>query len=108
VDIVVQDPATNLIDREHVKGYEEVAALPKPFGFTEFGPHGSENPPGDYDYLQFIHGVQKNFPRAVFFMSWNARWSLATNMNTAELLNHPWIVNREDLPEKLVKSNPTK
>ena len=62
---------------------------------------GSQNPPGDYDYRRFIEGIQKNFPRTVFFMSWNANWSLAHNTNTTELLNHPWIVNREDLPKGL-------
>jgi mannan endo-1,4-beta-mannosidase len=48
--------------------------------------------------------VQKDFPRTVFFMSWNAKWSLARNTNTTELLNHPWIVNREDLPKGLAGS----
>jgi mannan endo-1,4-beta-mannosidase len=108
VDLIGLDAYTDFIDPDHIHGYDEIAKIGKPFGFTEFGPHGSENPPGDYDYLQFIHGVQKNFPRAIFFMSWNARWSLATNTNTTELLNHPWIINREDLPENLVKSNSTK
>jgi hypothetical protein len=37
-------------------------------------------------------------------MSWNAKWSLARNTNTTELLNHPWIVNREDLPKGLAGS----
>ena len=47
VDIVGLDAYTDFIDPQHIKGYAEVAALPKPFGFTEFGPHGSQNPPGD-------------------------------------------------------------
>jgi hypothetical protein len=54
-----------------------------------------------YDYLRLLDGIQKNFPRTVFFMSWNAKWSLASNTNTAEFLSQPWIVNREDLPKKL-------
>lgn len=103
VDIVGLDTYTDFIDRQHIKGYEEVAALPKPFGFTEFGPHGSRNPPGDYDYRRFIDGVEKAFPRTRFFMCWNARWSLATNEHTRELLDNPLLVNREDLPAALFK-----
>jgi len=40
VDIVGLDAYTDYLDPEHVRGYSEIAALPKPFGFTEFGPHG--------------------------------------------------------------------
>jgi mannan endo-1,4-beta-mannosidase len=100
-DLIGLDAYTDFIDTNHIKGYAGMARIKKPFGFTEFGPHGPENPPGDYDYLRFIQGVQTNFPRTVFFMSWNARWSLARNTNTTELLNHPWIINREDLPKGL-------
>jgi mannan endo-1,4-beta-mannosidase len=98
VDIVGLDAYTDFIDPQHIRGYAEVAALPKPFGFTEYGPHGSQNPPGNYDYRRFITGVTNHFPKAVFFMSWNARWSLASNTNVTEMLSHPWVVNREDLP----------
>src|SRR5262245_13482407 len=101
VDLVGLDAYTDVIDSDHIKGYAEIAQIKKPFGFTEYGPHGSQNPPGDYDYRRFIEGIQKNFPRATFFMSWNANWSLARNTNTTELLNHLWIVNREDLPKGL-------
>jgi mannan endo-1,4-beta-mannosidase len=75
-----------------------VAALPKPFGFTEFGPHGPQNPPGDYDYTRVLAGVQRDFPKTCFFMCWNARWSLGSNEKTKELLDDPIIVNRENLP----------
>jgi mannan endo-1,4-beta-mannosidase len=99
VDLVGLDAYTDFIDKQHIKGYDEVAALPKPFGFTEFGPHGSQNPPGDYDYLQFLNGIKKNFPKTCFFKSWNGKWSLASNLNTKELLSDPVVVNREDLPQ---------
>ena len=97
VDLVGLDAYTDFIDTNHIHGYAEVARLPKPFGFSEFGPHGPENPPGDFDYLHFIDGLQKDFPRTVFFMSWNDGWSLARNQHVTEFLNHPWLVNREDL-----------
>jgi mannan endo-1,4-beta-mannosidase len=101
VDLVGLDAYTDFIDPDHIKGYAEIARIGKPFGFSEYGPHGSSNPPGDYDYRRFIEGIERHFPRAVFFMSWNANWSLARNNYTTELLNHPWIVNREDLPRGL-------
>jgi mannan endo-1,4-beta-mannosidase len=97
-DLVGLDAYTDFIDTNHIKGYAEVAGLGKPVGFTEFGPHGSRNPPGDYDYLRLIQGITNQFPHAVFFMSWNGKWSLARNNNTKELLAHPCIANRSDLP----------
>ena len=98
------DAYTDFVDKEHIKGYDEVAALPKPFGFTEFGPHGSSNPPGDYDYRRFLEGVSRDFSKTCFFKCWNGKWSLATNLNTKVVLNDPRIVNREDLPAALFKT----
>lgn len=104
VDLVGLDAYTDFADTNHILGYAEVARLPKPFGFTEFGPHSPDNPPGDYDYRRFLAGVKANFPRSVFFMSWNAKWSLGSNTNVTEMLNDRWIVNREDLPKNLAGS----
>ena len=101
VDLIGFDTYTDFVDAKHIKGYAEMTQIKKPFGFAEFGPHGANDPPGNYDYLQFIQGVQKDFPRTTFFMSWNNKWSLARNTNATELLSHPWIVNREDLPKGL-------
>ena len=101
VDLIGLDAYTDFVDPEHIKGYEEIVALPKPFGFTEYGPYGSRNPPGDYDYRRFLAGLEQHFPKTCFFMSWNAKWSLATNQFTRELLDHPSVLNREDLPAAL-------
>jgi mannan endo-1,4-beta-mannosidase len=100
VDIVGLDAYTDFVDPKHILGYPEVARLPKPFGFTEFGPHGPHNPPGDYNYLRFRDGIEANFPKASFFQCWDAKWGLGRNLNTKELLAHPWIVNREALPRE--------
>ncbi len=101
VDLVGLDAYTDYIDKEHIRGYDEVARLPKPFGFSEYGPHGPQDPPGDYDYRLFIQGITNQFPATVFFMSWNGKWSLARNNNTKELLDHPSVANLEDLPTGL-------
>ena len=98
VDIVGLDAYTDFVDPQHIRGYDAVAKLPKPFGFTEFGPHGPHNPPGDYDYRRFLNGVQKHFPKTTFFLAWHHKWSLGQNQNAKQLLEHPWLVNREDLP----------
>ena len=101
MDLIGLDAYTDFVDPEHIKGYAEIAALPKPFGFTEYGPHGSRDPPGDYDYRRFLAGLEQRFPKTCFFMSWNAKWSLATNQFTKELLDHPSVLNREHLPAAL-------
>jgi mannan endo-1,4-beta-mannosidase len=101
IDLVGLDAYTDFVDREHIKGYEEIAKLPKPFGFSEFGPHGSTNPPADFDYRRILEGVRQNFPRAVYFHCWNDGWSLARNQHAKEVLNDPWCVNLADLPPTL-------
>lgn len=101
VDLVGLDAYTDSVDTGHIKGYAEVARIEKPFGFTEYGPHGPQNPPGDYDYGRFLEGLRKEFPRTVFFMSWDGKWSLARNHNVKEMLADPWLVNRVDLPPGL-------
>jgi len=106
VDLVGFDAYTDHVDPKHIKGYDALASLPKPFGFGEFGPHGAENPPGDYDYRRFIAGVEKYFPRTTFFMSWNAKWSLAENHHVRELLEHPWVITRDELPAGLAGDAP--
>jgi mannan endo-1,4-beta-mannosidase len=103
VDLVGLDAYTDFIDPQHIHGYPELVALGKPFGFTEYGPYGPQRPPGDYDYRRFIAGLIKEFPETCFFMCWNAKWSLASNQYTRELLNHPWMVNRGDLPAGLIE-----
>ncbi|HWQ92684.1 MAG TPA: glycosyl hydrolase, partial [Clostridia bacterium] len=95
VDIIGLDAYTDHIDPEHIRGYAELVKIKKPFGFTEYGPHGSSNPPGDYDYRRLMEGIKRHFPETVFFMSWNAKWSLARNLHVREMLEDPWVVGRE-------------
>jgi mannan endo-1,4-beta-mannosidase len=101
VDIVGLDAYTDNVDLRHIKGYDELIKLPKPFGFTEFGPHGPSDPPGDYDYVRFLDGVQKSFPKTSFFLAWHGNWGLGRNRNAKALLENPWIINRDDLPAEL-------
>lgn len=101
VDLVGLDVYTDFLDPDHVRGYPEIAAINKPFGFSEYGPHASSNPPGDYDYRKFLDGVKKNFPKTCYFMSWNGKWALSSNQFVKEMLNDPAVVNRDELPKDL-------
>ncbi len=101
VDLVGLDAYTDFVETTHIRGFADMAKIEKPFGFTEYGPHGAQNPPGDYDYLRFLEGVKKDFSRAVFFMSWDGKWSLARNNKVKEMLTDAWIVNRDALPAGL-------
>ena len=100
-DVVGLDAYTDFVDPAHIRGYRELAALPKPFGFTEFGPHGASNPPGDYDYPRLLTGIDEHFPKASFFLAWHGKWALAKNRNAKALLDNPEVINREDLPKAL-------
>ena len=100
-DLVGLDAYTDFIDSGHIRGYPEVAALNKPFGFTEFGPHGASDPPGDYDFRRFLAGLADNFPRSRFFLSWDGKWNPAENKFAREFYQDPRVITREMLPPGL-------
>lgn len=100
-DLIGLDAYTDLIDPAHIKGYPALAAINKPFGFTEFGPHGAQNPPGDYDYRRFTTGVTGSFPRTRFFLSWDDKWNPAANLFAREFYTDSRIITRADLPAGL-------
>ena len=100
-DMVGLDAYTDDVDPVHITGAPALLATGKPFGFGEFGPHGASDPPGTYDYPRFARGLSAQFPRAVFFMSWNEKWSPARNLGDREFYNDPLIVTRDDLPRSL-------
>jgi mannan endo-1,4-beta-mannosidase len=102
-DMVGLDAYTDFVDADHIKGFAALLKTGKPAGFGEFGPHGAKNPDGTFDYTKFAAGLDANFPQAVFFMSWNDKWSPAENLDAKGFYNDPAIVTRDDLPPGLVK-----
>ncbi len=100
-DLVGLDAYTDNIDPEHIKGYAELLALKKPFGFTEYGPHGASDPTGDFDFRRFTAGLMKNFPRTRFFLSWDVKWNPAENKFAREFYTDPRVITRTDLPTEL-------
>jgi mannan endo-1,4-beta-mannosidase len=103
-DMVGLDAYTDFVDTDHIRGFAALLKTGKPAGFGEFGPHGPSKPPGTYDYTKFSAGLAANFPQAVFFMSWNEKWSPANNLNSKEFYNDPLIITRDDLPPALTKT----
>ena len=101
VDLVGLDAYTDNIDPEHIKGYAELTALNKPFGFTEFGPHGASQPPGDFDFRRFTAGLAANFPQTRFFFSWDMKWNPAENQFAREFYTDPRVITRTELPPGL-------
>jgi len=97
-DLVGLDAYTDDVDPDHIKGYPELIALKKPFGFTEYGPHGASNPPGDFDFRRFTAGLERNFPRTRFFLSWDVKWNPAENKFAREFYTDPRVITRADLP----------
>jgi mannan endo-1,4-beta-mannosidase len=95
------DAYTDHVDPNHIQGYPEVSALAKPFGFTEFGPHGASHPPGDFDYRRFLVGLAGNFPQSRFFLCWDDKWNPAENQFGREFYNDPRVITRESLPAGL-------
>lgn len=106
VDIVGLDSYTNHVDPLHVPGYAVESKLPKPWGFTEFGPTGSTGgqPSGNFDYREFAYGMTAYFQRTTFFLCWDANWSPANNRFAREFYRSPEMLNREDLPAGLAGS----
>jgi mannan endo-1,4-beta-mannosidase len=100
-DLVGTDAYTDDVDPAHILGYAEFARINKPFGFTEFGPHGASHPPGSFDYRRFLDGVAKNFPTACHFLCWNEKWNPASNGHAREFYSDPRVITRARLPAGL-------
>ncbi len=100
-DLTGVDAYTDNINPERIRGYPEVARLGRPHGFTEFGPHGASNPPGDFDFRLLLDGIAKNFPDARHFLCWDAKWNPAENKFAKEFYNDPRIIARGALPAGL-------
>ena len=46
-----------------------------------------------------IAGVIEHFPRTTHLLTWDDNWSPARNRYAREYYAHPWMVNRDDLPD---------
>ena len=102
VDMVGVDKYGGTIAEIRKNGYRQLTTLGKPFGLTEFGPYKQLNwapdPRNDYDYGQFIRDVVDELPLCTCFLVWHQYHGLQFQRNAQQCLDHPWTVNRADLP----------
>ncbi|CAH1389239.1 unnamed protein product [Nezara viridula] len=92
VDIVGLDWYSD--DPNQLKGYDEMTSLGKPFTFAEVGPYSKD---GQFDYDRFMKIVASRYPKAIYFMPWNAEWSPIYNKNPSGAYNHPKVMNLGEL-----------
>lgn len=94
------------LDASAIPDYQELKKLGKPLAFSQWGPRrgldqtgSTDQPPADN--LKLIRGIQKYFPEIVWWMNWNYAYAVCTaiysNYNGTELLNHPWVINRDEI-----------
>lgn len=86
----------------NVTDYASMVALGKPFGFTEWGVDAQgKGADGSYDNTRLINAIRHKMPDITFFQVWsswrNANIAIVDNQKATELLNDPWIINREDV-----------
>ena len=102
VDIVGLDSYGRSPAEIRNRGYATLTDLGKPFGLTEFGPYRQLNyakePRKDYEYGKFIRGIKESLPLCTFFVIWHQNHGLHFQQNAQQCLDHPWTVNRADLP----------
>ena len=101
VDLTGLDAYTDQVDAANILGFPALVALGKPTGFTEFGPHGASNPPGDFDFRRLLDGMAQDFPAARHFLCWNEKWNPVENRFAQEFYNDPRVITRASLPAGL-------
>jgi mannan endo-1,4-beta-mannosidase len=94
------------IDSLSILSYQDLKKIGKPLAISQWGPrrgkdqtHSADQPPANN--LKLIKGIQQYYPEIVWWMNWNYSYSIITefnsNYNGSELLNHPWIINRDEI-----------
>ena|GEM_PF-1238425 len=81
--------------------YDDLVAMGKPVSLFEFGPlpaSGEGWNSFDYDYANLIRDIKAYYPRIVLFQSWEYVWQMGEHANAAGLMNDPWVVTRDELP----------
>lgn len=101
VDIVCVDAYTDVIHPYFDQAYKDLCSINKPLGIGEFGPCDASDWEGKkpclYDFDKFLIDVRQYYPRFVFFMTWDIQMSMAHHNKVKELLNDPWVVNKQQI-----------
>jgi len=90
--------------------YENLTSLGKPFALTEFGPGHSGTLLSTDDKLSnldLVDAVREKYPLATYAAYWGswpgANMAIIHMPHAVELVNHPWVANRDELGVKDVK-----
>ena len=94
------------IDSLSIQNYQQLKSLGKPLAISQWGPrrgadqtNAGDQPPADN--LKLIRGIQRYYPEIVWWMNWNYAYAICTpehsNYNSKELLEHPWVINRDEI-----------
>jgi mannan endo-1,4-beta-mannosidase len=100
VDIVSMDAYET--NPENIRGYEQLAAYDKPFGFGEYGPSGKllvfvPIVDKNVDYYQIFNTILERFPRTTFLHAWNGGWGFQGHKNIDQMMNDPRMITRENV-----------
>ena len=111
VDIVALDWYTDTVDDLNSdNSYDNLVALGKPFGISEFGPKSLRD--GSFDNLLIVKALTEGPWRSAFFIYWDSWTSnkdgychvaIMDNKNALALMSHPKVINRDKIlcnPEK--------
>ncbi len=94
------------IDSSSIQNYQQLKKFGKPMAISQWGPRrgADQTNAGDQapaDNLKLIRGIQKYYPEIVWWMNWNYAYAICeeshSNYNSTELLNHPWVINRDEI-----------
>ncbi|MGW0229603.1 glycosyl hydrolase [Actinopolymorpha singaporensis] len=75
--------------------YKQMLSLGKPFAFTEVGPRDRVD--GTFNWKRWIDAIHQRYPRTTYFLAWNDKWSPTQNRNAKGLMNHPLVINRDNM-----------
>lgn len=85
--------------------YETLTSLGKPFAFSEFGPGhsagGNLQTAGGLSNMDLVRAVREKYPLTTYACYWGswtgANMAIIDVPDAVELVNHPWVANRDDL-----------
>jgi mannan endo-1,4-beta-mannosidase len=102
VDVVGLDYYADQSEGIGPGGYQEMLALDKPFGLTEFGPLAKRD--GSFDCVAFAQQLRKHYPQTCFLLAWHswqgAKVAIVDQQNVPALIADDWIATLDELPAR--------
>lgn len=98
VDIV----GTNVYKSEDfsIPDYGQYLGFNKPLALTECGPDHIKMD-GTFDNTIVIEAIKNKYPEIIYWTTWHDwpdhRVAMVSNQNAKELLEHPWVIKRDDI-----------